>query len=175
MGASKPEEYGDYYAWGETETKDKYDEFNYKWRKGDGYSKYITNELSGENKTTLDPEDDVAHVKWGGSWRMPTKAELDELVTSCTWTWTSLIGVEGCRITSDKKGYTDRSIFLPASFSALFGLGYYGVYRCNSLSSNSCTWCIDFGHTTSDEEYFEVNLLDVWKRYSGFSVRPVCP
>ena len=110
VGATKLEEYGDYCAWGETEPyyevgyaqespqahwKDGYSAgygwSNYKWCNG-SYStltKYNTSTSYGtiDNKTVLDPEDDVAHVKWGGSWRMPTFGELSELHNSCTWTW----------------------------------------------------------------------------------------
>ena len=71
VGASSPEDYGEYYAWGETETKSTYDWRTYKWCKGsnDTMTKYCTSSSSGtvDNKTVLDPEDDVAHVKWGGS------------------------------------------------------------------------------------------------------------
>ena len=63
----------------------------------------------------LEPEDDAAHVKWGGSWRMPTKAEWDELRENCTWTWMTVNGVNGFRISGSKPGYTDRYIFLPAA------------------------------------------------------------
>ena len=63
----------------------------------------------------LEPEDDVAHVKWGGGWRMPTKAEFNELMDNCTWTWSTMNGVNGYFITSNKSGYTDRFIFLPAA------------------------------------------------------------
>lgn len=83
IGADKPEEYGDYYAWGELESKEVYDWFSYKWCNGssDTLTKY--NPFKGEgivdSITTLDPEDDVAHVLWGGSWRMPTASEYREL------------------------------------------------------------------------------------------------
>ena len=78
VGATTPEDCGDYYAWGEIEEKENYDWSTYKWCNGsyDTQTKYCTNSSYGtvDNKTTLDLEDDVAHVKWGGSWRMPTKA-----------------------------------------------------------------------------------------------------
>ena len=87
VGATNPEGYGDYFAWGETANKEKY-----KWSTyfdtnnfGKTYTKYYNN----GGKTVLDPEDDAAHVNWGGSWRMPTKAEWQELIDNCTWTWTT--------------------------------------------------------------------------------------
>ena len=122
VGADNPEEPGDFYAWGETSTKMSYKESNYKWSKGsdnkltkycsdknDGYKKFV------DNKMVLDPEDDVAHIKWGVGWRMPTKDELQELKDNCTWTWDSINGMKGYRVTSNMPGYTDRSIFLPAA------------------------------------------------------------
>ena len=87
MGASSPEEYGDHYAWGETETESTYDWNTYKWCKGskNTLTKYCTDSDYGtvDNKTVLDPEDDVAQVKWGGNWRMPTDAEIEELRENC--------------------------------------------------------------------------------------------
>ena len=115
VGAESPEEYGGYYAWGETEEKTNYSWSTYKWCNGsyDSQTKYCTSSSYGtvDNKTTLDPEDDVAHVKWGGNWRMPTCAEQDELRDSCTWTWTTVNGVNGYRVT----GPNGNSIFLPAA------------------------------------------------------------
>ena len=92
IGANSPEEFGDYYAWGEVEVKDNYTWETYKYYdvSNKNLTKYNTdkNNSTGypDNKTTLDPEDDVAHVKWGGNWRMPTKAEFDELRNNCKWT-----------------------------------------------------------------------------------------
>ena len=115
IGATKPEEYGGYYAWGETEEKSYYDWDTYKWCNGtyNSLTKYCTDSGSGrvDNKTVLDPEDDVAHIKWGGSWRMPTRDEIKELNDNCTWQWTTLNGVNGYRVT----GPNGNSIFLPAA------------------------------------------------------------
>lgn len=76
-----------------TETKQGFDsELTYKFRDGHGgYTKYNGN----GGKTALDPEDDVAHVKCGGSWRMPTSDEISELIENCTWTWASVNGEIG--------------------------------------------------------------------------------
>lgn len=121
VGANRPEEYGDYYAWGETEPKDFYFWDTYKYCDGTykSLTKYTDSAYGkdgfSDNKSVLDPEDDVAHVKWGGNWRIPTKDELEELRTKCTWTSTTLNGVKGYSVTSNIDGYTDRSIFLPAT------------------------------------------------------------
>ena len=127
VGASSPEDYGGYYAWGETEEKGYYDWDNYKWCNGseNTQTKYCTDSDYGtvDNKTVLDLEDDVAHVKWGGSWRMPTSSEIQELLDECIWEWTVLNGVDGCRVT----GPNGNSIFLPVG-------GDRDHYWSNSLS-----------------------------------------
>ena len=122
VGAQTPEEYGEYYAWGETRPKTIYTWRGYRFRaSGDSYSdikfsKYNTDEILDHlKKTVLDLADDVANVKWGGNWRMPTKEEIEELVWNCDWVWTTQDGVNGVKITSKVEGYTDRSIFMPAA------------------------------------------------------------
>lgn len=115
VGASAPEDIGGYYAWGETEEKDSYTWENYKWC--NGTDKTITKYCSRDDYGTpdgrparLEPDDDVAHVKWGGTWRMPTWSEFEELF-GCSWGWTTVNGVYGYRITSQTTG---NSIFLPS-------------------------------------------------------------
>ena len=85
VGAESPEEFGDYFAWGEVETKDYYAWENYKFYdvETDKITKYSI--FGVDNKSFLDSEDDAAHHWWGGEWRMPTKAELFELLSLCTW------------------------------------------------------------------------------------------
>ena len=164
VGASSPEDYGDYYAWGETETKSTYDWSTYKWCKGreDTMTKYCTNNSYGtvDNKTVLDSDDDVAQVKWGGNWRMPTSAEIDELIDKCTWTWTTQNGTKGYKVTSKSNG---NSIFLPS-----IG-GLYGTYWLSSLDGDLDSFACEL--------YFERILVDraYSYRYYGSSVRPVCP
>ena len=173
VGASKPEEYGGYYAWGETEEKENYDWNTYKWCNGSDYTmtKYCTYSSYGtvDYKTVLDPEDDVAHVKWGGSWRMPTKAEQDELRNNCTWTWTTQNGVKGYKVTSKTNG---NSIFLPAAgFRYGSGLNYsgsYGFYWSSSLHEG-CSY--NAYYLVFYSGYYDWNYLNC--RYYGFSVRPV--
>ena len=191
LGASKPEEFGDYYAWGETSPhylpgsgQSKYPEWktgmengynwtNYKWCNGNQNSitKYNLNTYYGtvDNKTVLDLEDDAARVNLGGLWRMPTFTELDELEKNCTSEWVTENGVRGQRITSKIEGYTDKSIFIPAagyrsinSFDG--GFGYY--------------WSSSINHTNCAYSYFL--LIDTgiprWmcqSRAFGRSIRPV--
>ena len=176
VGATKPEEYGDYFAWGETQPKSYYDWSNYKWCNGsdDTQTKYCTNSSYGivDHKTVLEAADDAATVNWGGSWRMPTKAEQNELRTECTWTWTTENGLNGYRIISNKAGYTDKSIFLPAAgaryCSDLLNAGSYGFYWSSSLRTdypyNAEGWCF-----LSDYK----DLIYDSRNY-GRSVRPVC-
>ena len=171
VGATKPEEYGGYYAWGETEEKSYYDWSTYKWCNGseDIMTKYCTDSSDGtvDNKTVLDPEDDVAHVKWGGSWRMPTLAEQVELFNNCTWTWTTQNGVNGYRLT----GPNGNSIFLPAA-GYRYGTdvdyrGGFGYYWSGSLDrfSSSRAYYLDF----RDGLYEGLSN----NRCLGLSVRPV--
>ena len=143
VGASAPEEYGDYFSWGETEPKVVYNDETYKWCNGfwNRMTKYCTVSDYGydgfvDNKTELDPEDDAAYVNWGPSWRMPTSEQQQELIDNCTWTWTMLNGVNGQLVT----GPNGKSIFLPAagchideSFS---NAGSDGCYWSRMLSSD---------------------------------------
>lgn len=122
VGAQSPEDYGEFYAWGETRSKTIYTVKGYRFRAGgESYhdmklSKYDPDEILDDlKKTVLDMADDVANVKWGGNWRMPTKEEIEELNWNCDWVWTTQNGVKGVKITSKVEGYTDRSIFIPAA------------------------------------------------------------
>ena len=170
VGATKPEEYGGYYAWGETEEKENYDWSTYKWCNGsyDTQTKYCTNSSYGtvDNKTTLDLEDDVAHVKWGGNWRMPTEAELDELLDNCIWKWTTINGVNGYKVTAPN----GNSIFLPAAGYRLSTDVCYRSSRGDYLSSGSnCgyyPYYLNFG-VGGYGRYYSY-------RFYGRSVRPVC-
>lgn len=107
VGAATPEAYGDYFAWGETEPKDHYFWNDYKWCDGSSstINKYTTDGIC------LYLDDDAAYVNMGAEWRIPTKEELDELKTKCTWTWTTQNGVNGYKVTGDN----GNSIFLPAA------------------------------------------------------------
>lgn len=173
VGASKPEEYGDYFAWGETQPKTTYDWSTYKWCNGsyNTLTKYNNSSSYGtvDNKTQLELSDDAARANWGGSWRMPTRAEQDELRENCTWTWTTQNGVNGYKVTSKKNG---NSIFLPAaghrSGSSLYDAGGDGLYWSSSLYSGSPSRAYDLGFGSDSVDW---NYLS---RYFGFTVRPVC-
>lgn len=172
VGATTPEGVGDYFAWGETSTKSTYDWSTYFDINDGGYTFAKYNNEGG--KTVLDPEDDAAHVNWGGSWRMPTKEEWQELLDNCTWTWTTQNGINGYKVTSKKAGYTDKFIFLPAAGYShdgdLYHVGSRGGFWSSSLYEyyySDYAWYLRF---TSDSHY-----LNGYFRYYGQSVRPVLP
>ena len=137
VGANSPEEYGDYFAWGETESKEVYSWETYKWFSGptnETITKYCTNV---DNKTELDPEDDAAYANWGPKWRMPTLAQLLELIDNCTGIWTAMNGVDGYQIT----GPNGATVFLPAAGYCyndgfLKNVGPIGSYSSRTLHSN---------------------------------------
>lgn len=125
VGATSAEEYGDYYAWGEIETKDSYTQQN-----------SVTYGMPMED-ISGDPQYDVARAKWGETWRMPTRDEQKELLDNCTWEWTSQNGVNGYLVT----GSNGNSIFLPAAGykenSSHTEMGEYGYYWSSTPQSNS--------------------------------------
>lgn len=175
LGANSPEEYGDYYAWGETQTKSDYSWETYKWCNGDEYSmtKYCTESDYGkvDNRTTLTKSDDVASVILGNGWRIPTADEFYELFTECSWKLTMHKGVKGVRFT----GSNGKSIFLPAAGyqydSETYKRGLFGRYWSASLSdySGGCdAWYFAFD---------ESKILDYQfiYRYCGHTIRPVNP
>ena len=173
VGANKPEDYGDYFAWGETKPKSTYNWSTYKWCRGsnDTQTKYNTKGSYGtvDNKKTLELSDDAARANWGGSWRMPTDAEWTELREKCKWTLTTQNGVKGYKVTSKSNG---NSIFLPAAgyrhVSSLYDAGSDGDYWSSSLTSGSPNdaWYVYF-YSSNVYRYY-------YNRYYGFSVRPVC-
>ena len=122
LGASKPEEVGDYYAWGEIETKRVFSWEKYKFSNGSGrlITKYCDLREQGYNGftdglDTLELVDDVAYVKLKGNWRMPTLSEIKELLRFCTWKPVTVKSVNGYRVLGMKEGFTDQNIFLPAT------------------------------------------------------------
>lgn len=182
VGANSPDDYGNIYAWGETEPKPIYYGWHiYKWATiatydGDFYdatmTKYNTESSFGtvDNKTVLDPEDDVATVNWGSKWRMPTQGEWSDLINNCTWTWTTYNGVYGYRITSNFNG---NFIFLPATGGFDDDAMYHeeancGYYWSSSLVSFNphCAYCMFFTEDDISEYY-------PYCRFCGQSVRPV--
>ncbi len=174
VGANAPEEYGDYFAWGETEANEYYNRFSYKWWYYDenGHifiTKYCTDSEWGtvDNKTELDPEDDAAYVNWGPSWRIPSREQIDELLNVCTWEMTTRNGVIGDLVT----GPNGKMLFFPTAGyiedSSLHEVGEWGMYWSRTLNNNSngsAYWL----YFHSGLECCEANF-----RYGGFSVRPV--
>ena len=173
VGATAPEGYGDYFAWGETSPKDNYDWSTYKYCNGSylTLTKYNTKSDYGtvDNKTTLDLSDDAARANWGGKWRMPTKAEHDELIKNCTWTWTIQDGVKGYKVASRTNG---NSIFLPAAGSrygtSVDFVGSSGGYWSSSLSESDPYFAFLL--------YFISDYVDWCGSYrdDGHPVRAVC-
>ena len=147
VGANSPEEYGDYFAWGETEPNSYYEWDTYKWCNGSHttMTKYCTDSSYGydgfvDNKTELDSEDDAAYVNWGPSWRMPTTEQQRELDEKCSFVWTTQNGVKGRLFT----GPNGNSLFLPAAgsrwYESLYDVGSYGRYWSRTLySSFTCS------------------------------------
>jgi len=121
VGASSPEEYGNYFAWGETAPKSEYTYKSYKWSYDETIlvTRYCISPEDGYNgftdgKSTLLPEDDAATVNWGKEWRTPTIENWEELLNNCILEFGRLDGVPGVRLTSTKAGYTENWIFLPS-------------------------------------------------------------
>ena len=147
IGANNPEEYGDFFAWGETVPKDYYGSITYKWCNGEyNMTKYCTESPDGtlEVKTELDSEDDAAYVNWGPQWRTPTMEQINELIETCTWTTTTLNGVNGRLVT----GPNGNSIFLPAPGSYYSErpseMGEFGIYWSRTLKSNYMAYGLIF-------------------------------
>ncbi len=194
IGASKPEEYGDYFAWGETEP---YYEIGHAqsdspvWKAGcelgyswpsyvfelgtDWYgpfSKYVSKPSCGtvDNKTILDPDDDAASVVLGDGWRMPTAEDWTELMENCDWIWTTYNNVPGFRVNSLKASDSNKRIFLPAA-------GYrYGV-KLNDLYTVGHYWS-SYRHIDDRAVYFNFSYRNVignngTERCGGLSIRPV--
>ena len=173
VGASRPEEYGDYFAWGETQPKKEYSWETYRYCNGSASS---LNKYNGDrcyavvdNKMVLEAADDAASANWGGAWRLPTQEEQDELLNNCTWTWTTINGVAGYKVISKING---NSIFLPAAryyLGASLGGEGTGGYWSSSLSVDNSLGAGYLGLTT-DNVVRKTNI-----RINGLSVRPVCP
>ena len=176
VGATTPEGYGNYYAWGETTTKSTYNWSTYRYCNGSEstITKYCNNSNYGNNGftdylTTLQLSDDAARANWGGDWRIPTKAEWEELKDNTTVTWTTQNGVYGRKFTASN----GNSLFLPAAGSCRNGsldfAGSYGLYSSSSLSTDrpSRAWHLEFS-----SDYCSTTYSD--RRY-GIPVRAVLP
>ena len=175
VGANAPEEYGDYFAWGETTPKDSYYVFTYQYcvDNFNTLTKYCSNPESGyngftDNLTTLLSEDDAATVNWGNGWRMPTMEEFQELYNNTTMTWTQQNGVDGRLFTASN----GNSLFLPAA-------GEHGGSILNYAGSRGYYWssslCVDQPDSAWDLYFFSSAIcgINLDARYHGESVRPV--
>ena len=161
VGADSPEDYGGYYAWGETEEKSKYDWSNYIHCDGSKNTCYdIGSDIAGT-------EYDVAHVQWGGIWKMPSEGQIQELISNCSYTWTTKNGVVGGLLTGQSNG----TIFLPEADICWNGFlecympgGYYwSSTLCQKSSNNAYRLCFDSWGGSSGGEY----------RGIGLTVRPI--
>lgn len=197
IGATSASDYGDYFAWGETfgykAGKATFSEDTYKYYKKAtskdidgidvtimGYTKYVRKSRSGEgyggsydDKTALEFSDDAAFVNWGGTWRMPTASDFDELTNNCQWEWVEQNEVSGYKVTSKQEG-NENFIFFPAA-------GYRNVSSLVNSGISGSYWSSSF---TEDESYYayglyfnpsEISAISNGRRFYGRSVRAVCP
>lgn len=170
VGASVPEGYGGYYAWGETEEKSSYTWDTYKyWSDKDGDGNVDEKEFTNIGSNISGTSYDVAHVKWGGSWRMPTSDEFNELYGKCSWEWTTVNGVKGYKVT----GLNGNSIFLPAAghrfdtdvyFRGSDGY-YWSATLYDDVSGSSYCFCLN--------DDCNGWLCLSFNRCEGYTVRPV--
>ena len=170
VGANAPEDYGDYFAWGETSPKAKYDWDTYlHWNDIDGDGCCDNGEATINSDISGNAQYDAATANWGGSWRMPTKDEMQELVVHCEWEYTQVNGVNGAKVI----GPNGSCIFLPAAGgrdgSSLFDDGDYGYYWTSTPygignDDRACGLDFDYGFGYVDWGYY---------RRSGLPVRPI--
>ncbi len=184
LGATAPEEFGDYFAWGETEPKKQYTWSSYKFHMGGSktenviFSKYNPGGTRWglvDGKSVLDPEDDAAIVRLGGKWRMPTEEDARKLLDNCACEWTELNGVKGFKVTSKVPGYTERWIFFPAAghyFKDEWDYPKRGCYWTSSLRVQSIvlSYSLEFDYGYNP---LRVMVGDP-ERCVGLPIRPVC-
>ncbi len=173
VGANAPEEYGDYFAWGETEPKEEYTWENYQWCNGSDttLTKYCIHSDYGYNgfvdgKIELDPEDDAAYVNWGSPWRMPTNEQLNELIENCTKTGTTLNGVNGSLFT----GPNGNTLFFPAAgcrHDSIAAEGLLGDYWTRVLGNHGSNYAFGICFSPEGKQWWNI------KRHTGFTVRAV--
>ena len=175
VGATSPEGFGSFYAWGETMTK-----ANYEWDTYEFYEEINLFETamtkyspSVDSKTVLDASDDAATANWGGKWRMPTYEEMKEMIDNTSKEWTTINGVTGRKFTA----LNGNSIFLPAT-----GMNYLGQIQLRN--SGGCYWSSTlygpsfFYSTDSDAaSYLSIDntgaIITYYERCAGMAVRPV--
>lgn len=161
IGASTPEEYGDYFAFGETEPKDEYTEENYMLYGIPHGETYI-----GIGKIISGTEYDAASKQWGDEWRMPAEEELYELLSCCSWQWITINGVNGYKVV----GPNGNSIFLPAAGTSNSEHNECGCYWTGSFSDEDCHWdamCLQF------DEFEFGHYISYAQPDEGLVIRPV--
>lgn len=175
VGATKPEEKGQHFAWGEVDINGKsaWNDVNYRYSRTAGkmYTKYITRTKFADHKYTLEPSDDAAQVNWGGAWRMPTAAEFDSLLVLCTWKQDTINGIAGFTVTGQRPGFENSRIFLP----------FTGARDQSSILNETSTgyyWSSStlYGAPTSSKGIAissEYHTQTFYFRYYGQAVRPV--
>jgi len=168
VGATTPEGYGGYFAWGETEDKATYSWGTYQYSK-DG----TKNDLVHIGVEIVGTKYDAAYMKWGGNWRMPTKEQIMELLEKCSKEWATLNGIGGVLL----KGPNGKTIFLPAAGEkkeSLSGQGTSGDYwsGSNKTTEFEDSYQLSFHHYTSPEESITTSCTD-GGRYRGKSIRAV--
>ena len=194
LGAIAETDKGDYYAWAETAPKDSYNGFSYKWFsyyddfQNCKISKYVTKNDANVDYGPLDyryvieAEDDAASLKYGGDWRLPTKAEIQELINNCSWEWQdNYNGVSGYIVTSKVEGYTEQSIFLPMT-------GYMYDSKVKEINNFSNYWASNIHETNPRSSWgmiiynpdyssnYGKGKVEPWAlpRDNGAVIRPVC-
>ena len=169
VGATTPEEFGDYFAWGETTPKSEYSDGNYAFGTETALTRYVSNSEYGtvDGRTTLLPEDDAATANWGGDWRMPTASEWSWLMNNCTSESTTENGVSGYRFTSKIDGYTDKSIFIPSAGC------YFDSSPVNEGRAFYWTSTVQLTGRSNYANYGRESGSSTGHRYSGRPVRAV--
>ena len=162
VGAAKPEDYGGYFAWGETSEKTNYDWSTYIHCNGSlSTCRNLGNDIAGTQY-------DVAHVKWGGAWVMPSFDQIKELLNNCTYTWTSINGVKGGKFTGKNGGV----IFLPAAGrrwdGGLYSAGSYGYYWSSTQRPSYSYYAYDLYFYSGYAYWYHY-----YYRHYGYAVRPV--
>jgi serine/threonine protein kinase len=177
LGATSPEEYGDYFAWGEVTAKGEYSTYNYRFQSRLNWigeiktlTKYNTRHQYGpiDGNDRLDPEDDAATVRWGKKWRMPREEDFKELLKYCSFVYTEKNGIKGQTITSKKNG---NSVFIPnagyignGQFCFRGSIGYYwSASLMSDYPNNACTLYFDTDNTSLENHF----------RHLGLPIRPV--
>ncbi len=167
VGASSPSDYGSYFGWGETRPKSNYDWSNCFDCLDNSGNRWDFYKIGGNTQISPYSGHDTARENWGGTWRMPTETELEELINKCTWRWTSINGKKGYEVTGPNK----KSIFLPAAGykdgTELGFVGERGGYWLSTLNSGHSNYAsyLYFLDSKRGTDYY-------YRRY-GFSVRPV--